>query len=1085
VTAGTATILSTDVVGSTELRARLGDVEADLLQRRHDDLLRSAVERRGGSVVKGLGDGILASFGAAAEAVLAARDIQRDVDRANRQAREDQRLAVRVGLSAGDVSWDDGDCYGTPVITASRLCDAADGGQILCDDLVRGLARGRTELSFALVGETTLKGLPVPVVVFEVPWVATATSLAPLPAPLRRQAGELPFAAREDERRHLAESWKRAQAEGATIVLLAGEPGIGKTRLASELARDVHAEGALVVLGRCDEHVAAPYGPWLEAVRTLVTAAADEVLLEHVARHGGELARLVPDLTRRVPDAPTPTAADPETERLLLFDAVVDLVTVMTFGQPLLLVIDDAHWADAGSVHLLRHAVGRVDPDARMLLLVTYRDTDVDRAHALAAALADLSRSARAERVLLRGFDEEGLRAFLEHAGGHPLEAEGFELAHRLAAETDGNPFFVTEVLRHLVETGAIVQRDGVWTASEQRGTPGLPEGVRDVIGQRLSRLDPTTNDVLRTAAVVGREFDVGVVARVLELEDDVAVDAFEPAVAARLVDEVEEHAGLLSFGHALVRQTLLEELSTNKRVRLHRKIAELLDGRPGTPIGVLAHHYLEAAVAGVAERAVEVACEAASAARNRFAWQDAVSLYERALEAIDVFDRDDPSLRSSILSSIAHSYHGAGDASRARQTALRAADVARRAGDAAGVAVAGTAYQGELGMWSRPADPVAAEIMREGLDALGTEHPAIRARVQTALAHGLLLTPGDAPLAEAEKAVGAARAAGDGEALQYALMVRAWAVRGARPAAERQRAAEDAIAAAVAGNDRYHELAASYHLGNALLTQGDLDGAAAAFETTSEFAGSLEGWAIADFRASLALAHGRFDEAEELADAAHVLGSALGDTNDGIHSFQRWWSALQRGDRDAALRWRAVNVETAIGATFPSEALLSLVLGDPERARLERDAWHARAPGMSEIVRYIVLHPASLLAFGLDDLDHLEELAAHAERFAGELLGSDASILGASDAARGRFTAVRGDLDGAVPLLEAGHAMHVRLGLEALQVDTAVDLGSVLLRRDAPGDAARAGALLAEGAELATRLGMAPRAAQARALLG
>ena len=199
----------------------------------------------------------------------AAHEIQRSIDRANRQARDDRRIEVRVGISAGDVSWEDGDCHGTPVVTAARLCDSAEGGQILCDDLVRGLARGHTELSFVLVGEIELKGLPEAghhVRGARGPPMISAA--APLPAPLRRQAGELPFAAREDERLRLTEAWKRAQVDRATTVLLAGEPGIGKTRLASELARQAHEEGALVVLGRCDEHVAAPHAPWTELLRS-------------------------------------------------------------------------------------------------------------------------------------------------------------------------------------------------------------------------------------------------------------------------------------------------------------------------------------------------------------------------------------------------------------------------------------------------------------------------------------------------------------------------------------------------------------------------------------------------------------------------------------------------------------------------------------------------------------------------------------------------------------------------------------------------------------------------------------------------
>jgi class 3 adenylate cyclase len=1080
--AGTATILYTDVVGSTELRARLGDAEADRLRRRHDEMLAAAVTKHGGSVVKGLGDGILAAFGATAEAVNAAHEIQRSLDRANRQARDDHRLDVRVGISAGDVSWEDGDCHGTPVVTAARLCDSADGGQILCDDLVRGLARGRTELRFVLVGEIELKGLSEAVVVFEVPWTAATSEAAPLPAPLRRQAGEVPFAAREAERVRLTEAWKRAQVDRATTVLLAGEPGIGKTRLASEVARQAHEEGALVVLGRCDEHIAAPHAPWTELLRSIVTNASEEIVVEHVAHHGGELVRLVPDLVRRMPDLPPPTATDPDTERLLLFDAVVDILQRAAEPQPVVVLLDDAHWADAGSVHLLRHVVSHLDPDAHILVLVTYRDTDIDRGHPLSGALSDLYRAAGAERIALHGFDEAGMRAFLEAAGGNPLDGGGIELAQRLSAETDGNPFFVTEVLRHLVETGALVQVDGVWVGTVAAGEAGLPEGVRDVVGQRLSRLSSATNDLLRTAAVFGREFDAGLVAAVMQVDEDTAVDQLDEAVNAQLVDEVEGSPGRLSFAHALVRQTLLEELSTNKRVRLHRKIAELLDTRAGTPIEALAHHYLEAAVSGVAPRAIECACEAADGALNRFAWEDAIRLYERALEAVDILDDDDPGLRAEILSRTARAFHGAGQAEPARERALAAAELARTAGDAARVAEAGIAYQGELGMWASPTDSVGAEIIREGLAALGTDRADVRARALSALAHGLVLAPGAAALPEADGAVAAAREAGDDDALCHALLVRTWAVRGVLPVGERLRAAEEASATARALADRYREIGVEYLRGNALLNSGDLDGAEIAFAQT-DFRGALESWAIADFRAARAIAEGRFAEAAVLADAAHGLGAALGDTNDGIRTLQQWSVARLTGDFDAAHRWAAGDA-SAIGQVVPMEALTHLMAGDEVQAGAALAAWvRDIQPRMPEIMRYSALAYLAQLVFQLGAPDGLDASIEYAERFPGELLGSDAGFVGAADAARGRLAAVSGDLDRAVELLEAGHAMHARLGLHQLVVETGLDLGIVLLRRDRADDRARATDLLRSTADLANTLGMAPTAARAAAL--
>ena len=1081
--AGTATILYTDIVGSTEMRSRLGDVEADLLRRRHDELLGAAVTKHGGSVVKGLGDGILAAFGATAEAVNAAHEIQRGIDRANRQARDDRRIEVRVGISAGDVSWEDGDCHGTPVVTAARLCDAADGGQILCDDLVRGLARGRTELSFVLVGEIELKGLPEPVIAFEVPWTALVSAAAPLPAPLRRQGGELPFAAREDERLRLTEAWKRAQVDRATTVLLAGEPGIGKTRLASELARQAHEEGALVLLGRCDEHVAAPLAPWTELLRSLVTSAGDDVIVEHVARHGGELGRIVPELIRRAPDAPPPTDTDPDTERLLLFDAVVDILQRTAEPQPIVVLLDDAHWADSGSVHLLRHVVSHLDPDAHILVLVTYRDTDIDRGHPLSGALADLHRAAGAERIALHGLDEAGMRAFLEAAGGNPLEAAGIELAQRLAAETDGNPFFVTEVLRHLVETGALVQVDGVWVGTVAPGEAGLPEGVRDVVGQRLSRLSDETNDLLRTAAVFGREFDASLVAAVMQVDEDAAADRLDEAVAAQLVDEVEGSLGRLSFAHALVRQTLLEELSTNKRVRLHRKIAELLDTRPGTPIEALAHHYLEAAVSGVAPRAIECACEAARAAFDRLAWEDAIRLYDRALEAVDILD-DDPGLRSEILSQTARALQVGGEAETAHDRALAAADLARRAGDAARLAEAGMAYQGELGMWASPSDSVGADIMREALAALGTDRPDVRARALSALAHGLIFAPGAEQLPAADAAIAAAREAADDQALCHALLVRSWAVRGILPVTERLAAAEEASAAARAVGDRFHEISVEYLLGNALLNQGDLDRAETAFIQT-DFRGALEDWAITDFRSGRALAEGRFAEAAALFDVAHERGAALGETNDGLRALQQWNVARLTGDFDAAERWEDEIMATALGLAFPTRAMTALSAGDASKARDLWATWSREIePLVPKMMYYSAISYVSQLAFELDVTDALDAWSEYVERFPGELLGTDGGLLGAADAARGRFAALQGDLDRAVELLEAGHAMHTRLGLRHPEVESGIDLGIVLKRRNQPGDADRAADLLRPTADLAKRIGMVPAAARARALI-
>ncbi len=998
-------------------------------------ILGGAVEEHGGRVVKHLGDGILATFGGAAEGVAAAGAIQAGVERLNRRVEPAQRLLVRVGLSAGDVSWDEGDCHGTPVVTASRLCDAAEGGEILCDDLVRGLARGRTDVRFRLVGERGAKGLSEPVVVHEVPWRgAGGREAAPLPGALRVGASELPFAGREVERAALAGAWKRVQAEGAGVVLVSGEPGIGKTRLAAELARAAHGDGGLVLVGRCDEHVAAPYAPWVEALRHLVGHVDETVLAGNVARHGGELGRLVPEALRRVEGAPAPVEADPESERLWLFDAVVDVLATAAEETPVLLVLDDAQWADSASVALLRHLVRHVSPDAALLVVVTYRDTDVDRTHALAPALAELRRAPNVTRVVLRGLDELELRALLEGASGHELPPAGPALVRRLFDETEGNPFFVSEVLFHLVESGALVQRDGRWVGTVAWDEVGLPEGVRDVVGRRLSILDETANEVLRVAAVLGREFDTDVVAAVADQPVDAVVDDLDAVLAAALVAEVDARAGRLSFTHALVRQTLLDELSTNRRVRLHRRAAEVLEGRVGVPVELLAHHYLEAASLGVADRAVRYATEAAAAAHRQAAFSDEVALLARALEACDLDVDPDPGLRSELLATLATAEHFNANPDRGRALALDAADAARRAGSARLLAQAGVAYQGYVTQWARPADPVASDLMREGLAGLRDADATLRARVTASLAFALVVAPGDEAYQTAIEAVRLARSAGDDAALLGALESLAWTERGSVSLSAREATVAEFVALAERHADRRVIAGSQFYLGRTRVAGGDLDGADAAFEASCSVRGmSLEGWTIRAYRAARLGAEGRYDESAALTDEAHELGIDAGATNDGIWHAQHLHAAWDRGDF-ATCRARAAGLaEDIVGVLAPFDALVAWVAGDTDQARAAFAVWFDQVrPHLPVALRYSGAGYASSLVDLLGDARRAEPCLGDLEHLSGELLANEVSIGDAVDTAIARLMAALGRLDDAITLGEAGDALHRRLGLHA-----------------------------------------------------
>src|SRR4051812_8886787 len=562
-TSGLVTILFTDLVGSTHLAARIGDVAADELRRDHFSDLRGAIAETGGREVKTIGDAIMVTYPSAADALAGAVAMQRSVARRNRRA-DGQPLAMRIGISAGDATFEDDDWFGTPVIEASRLCAAADGGQILASDLVRSLAGSRSSSELRPLGTRELKGLPHPIAVCEVGWtedVAAEGGSIPLPG-FVETAPTFPFAGRVAEHDVLLTAWKEA-AEGARrVVLVSGEPGVGKTRLVTELVKTAHDQGALLLWGRCAEELDVPYQPFAEALRHYVHSVPANRLREQLGPLGGELTRLIPDLSHLVAGLAEPVRTETETERHRLFEAVTDLLESVSRTTPIVLVLDDVHWADKPSLLLLRHVLRRPSP-MPLLILATYRDTDLDRSHPLSDVLADLRREPGVERLDLQGLDPGEVTAFMESAAGHTLEESALELSAAVHQETQGNPFFIGEMLLHLAESGLIVQRDGRWTSDVTLAEVGIPEGIREVVGRRLSRLSDAANRALTIAAVIGPEFDVGLIEALSGLSSDELFDALDEATRAAIAREVAGAFGRYAFAHALVRSTLYEELST------------------------------------------------------------------------------------------------------------------------------------------------------------------------------------------------------------------------------------------------------------------------------------------------------------------------------------------------------------------------------------------------------------------------------------------------------------------------------------------------------------------------------------------
>lgn len=765
----TVTVMITDLVGSTRLESRLGPIAAEELRAEHFGLLRDAVGDAGGREVKNTGDGLMVAFESAAAAVSCGVLIQQRFERRNQTAEEP--LLIKVGVSVGDASTTEGDVFGMPVIEAARLCESCAAGQILAKELVAHLAVGRGH-SFVSAGALELKGLPAPISAVEVQWESAASGAMALQERLR----ELPataYVGRVAERERLTELWGQARAGSLRVALIGGEAGVGKTRLSTHLALEVHRGGATVLYGRCDEDLGVPYQPWVQVLDHLVRESPQRVLDAHVQRFGGDLARLVPALHDRVHELAAPRESDPETERYLLYASVVGLLDGAGKQEPALLILDDLHWADAPTLSLLRHIV-TAGSSMAVMIMGTYRDSELPRDHPLTALLADLHAQQGVERLKLTGLELEDVAALMEAVAGHELDDDGRALAGQVARETSGNPFFAGEMLRHLTESGAIVrQEDGRWRLAGDLAGLGLPQSVREVIGRRVDRLGQEARMALSAAAVIGRDFDLDVLLVVGGLEEARLLDVLDRAVASSLLRERSGRAGRFTFTHALVEHTLYEDLGATRRAVLHRQVAQALEERcgddPGERLGELAGHWAAAVVSTDTAKAIHYARRAGKRASEQLAPDEAVRWYLQALELYGQAPGGDPAERCELLIELGKAQRQIGNP-EFRQTLLDAGHLAAELGDADRLCRAAIANNRG---WTSQAGVVDAERV-QALEAAAQALPRAdprRARVLALLASELHFSGDPARCrALAAEAVEIARGAGDPEALAYTL---------------------------------------------------------------------------------------------------------------------------------------------------------------------------------------------------------------------------------------------------------------------------------------------------------------------------
>ena len=1080
----TVSLVFTDLVGSTAHATRLGPEDADALRREHFGILRDAIGHCGGEEVKNLGDGVMASFDRVAAAVTCAIGMQQRIESRNRQA--SPPLNVKIGVAVGDAVGEAGDWFGAPVVEAARLCEAAGGGQILVTEAVHLLTSAVDAPPMRPVGPLELKGLPESVPAWSVEWerLPAQAGAPPLPPRLRDVPFE-GFVGRVDEREQLAAAWAQARDGERRLVLVCGEPGIGKTRLAADLAHETRRGGATVLYGRCDDEAGVPYPPWREALGHLVEVGPDELLREHVDAHGGELARLVPGLRARFDGVPQPQATDPETERYLLFGAAVEFLRQASCRAPVLLILDDLHWATRPTLALLRHLQVAV-PSMPLLVVATYRDPGWSRAAPLAELLGDLHREPGVERVTLAGLGEREAQTFLETSAGHDLDAGGAALARDLHRETAGNPFFLGEMVRHLTESGAIQRgSDGGWTEATVLATLELPASVHEVISGRVARLGPDAERVLRTAAVIGREFDVHLLARVSGIGEDEAIDILEAAAAAALVAEATDRPGRFTFVHALVNHALGDELTGARRARLHERIAQALEQRraddPEPQLGELAQHWAAVAEPGAQAKARDYATRAGRAALSQLAPDEAVRWFEQALELDARLPETDAANRRELLLALGEAQLQAG-VPQFRETLLDVARAAKAAGD--GDHLVRAALANSRGYFSSAGfvDVERVAVLEAALEHAAPADPR-RGSLRALLAAELLWS-GDHRRRRAlsDEAVELARRDDDVAALAYVLTLRVTAVWWPETLTERLETTAELLELTESGDDPVQQFWALVWRGVTVVQAGDVADADRCLERLRALTnrlgqprlrfvlGTQEAW-----RAQLG---GRLEEAERLADAASALGMEAGEPDAlSLYAAQlgsiRWQQGRlhELGDLLAQI----VDDAPRVAVFGAMHALAELEAGREQRARslLERAAPNGFAAVPADTVELGTLVLWAELATRLGDgtaaAALLERLGPWREQIVLDSLGT----LGSVARALGMLAAELGRWEEADAHFAYALDVHQRIDAPSLAARTTLDWGVALRRGGRRDDDFRSRELLAQSAEAAGRLGL------------
>ncbi len=909
--------------------------------------------------------------------------------------------------------------------------------------------------------------------------------------PARTQfVAQTPFVGRGVERAELRRALEQMANGTGSLVMLAGEPGVGKTRLVSEMAVHAADRGLRVLTGRAYESEGMPpYLPFTEALTQCLRACSDEELLADLNGNTPYLARLLPELRRRLPDITDPAPMGPETERYLLFDAVSDFLLKVAARKAILLSLDDLHWADGTTLLLLQHVARRL-PESSVLIVSTYRDVEVDERHPLMGLLGELTRQHLGLSITLRPFDREESQALIKAVLG---KSPASQVADALYTAAEGNPLFTEELVRHLREQGRDLTDPEVavtdWT---------IPESVRQLISKRLARLGRDATRILAYASVLGRDLSLAKVAAVTRKEEGYVLDLLDEAIEARILREGAEGC---TFIHPLIHETLYRGLSVPRRRQLHRRVAEALEQLYQQELGAvqladLAHHFFQAAPGGDVDKAIYYAVRAAEQALSQVAYQEGARLYQMALQALDLKQEPDEEQRCELLLGLGDALARAGASVGARETFQRAAGTARKLAAPERLARAALGF-GRSWSDAGVVDEILVSLLEEALRAMGRRDSALRARVLGRMAVEFYYSDSrEQRESLSQEALDMARRVGEAEALADALSARYLALWGPQNVRDRLDVATEAVRLAEQVGNKELALLAHMWCFVALLELGDIAGAEAETEAYTRLAGELRQprylWYSPAFRAMRALLDGRLAEVEGLAQHALSIGQQAQDS-DALQAFGVQMFALRReqgrlqeveGTVKAFVQQYPVIPSWRCGLAFlyaqlgrQVEALAQFgVLAANDFGDLRQDAfWMAAVALLSDVCAFLgdARRGAALY----------ELLTPYAGR--NVVVGRALACLGSASRHLGLLATTMRHWKDAERHFKDALEMNERMGARAWVAWTQHDYAAMLLARRQPRDRKKALEFLTQALQAAQQMGLEALEGRAQALLG